>query len=37
MVLYKYKRNSIKLKQFDFLENYYQPCALPLVMTAERE
>ena len=36
MVLYKYKRNSIKLKQFDFLESYYQPCALPLV-TAERE
>ena len=37
MVLYKYKRNSIKLKQFDFLENDYQPCALPLMMTAERD
>ena len=30
MLLYKYKRNSIKFKQFDFLESYYQPCALPL-------
>ena len=36
MVLYKYKRSSIKLKQFDFLESYYQPCALPLLMTAEQ-